>query len=65
MTIIENIGKKNIVANFLSRLIVYVDEGLVDDHFPHENIFFISIYTHWFSKIANLLTFGMIPPHLS
>ena len=53
------------VADFLSR--IQHDEGAkpVDDTFPDEHLFAVSIQTPWFADIANYLATGKLPNHLS
>ena len=53
------------VADFLSRLNNPGEEIPVDDHFPNEHLFFVSIESSWFADIANYLFTRKTPPHLS
>jgi len=43
LTILENPRKHNVVAIFLSRLTNIADNEFVDDNFPNDNPFSISI----------------------
>ena len=65
ITIVEKPGKENLVADFLSRLTHTDDNVPVDDTFPDEHLFVISIKTPWFADITNYLVTGKIPAHLS
>ena len=53
------------VADFLSRLTHTDDNVPVDDTFPDEHLFVVSIKTPWSADIANYLVTGKIPAHLS
>ena len=65
ITAVDLPGRENLVAYFLSR--IQHDEGAkpVDDHFPDENLFAVSVQTPWFADIANYLATGKLPNHLS
>ena len=65
ITIIDKPGKENLAADFLSRLTHNDDNVPVDDTFPDEHLFVVSIKTPWFADIANYLVTGKIPAHLS
>jgi hypothetical protein len=65
LTILDNPSKQNVVADFLSRLITPIEEGMIDDPFLNEYLFSISTQTHWFSDITNYLTTGKFPQHFS
>jgi hypothetical protein len=45
LTILDKPRKKNVVANFLSRLTIPTKEVMIDDHFPDEHLFSISTQT--------------------
>jgi hypothetical protein len=45
LTILDKLGKINVVAYFLSRLTNTTDNEVVDDNFPDEHLFAISIET--------------------
>lgn len=53
ITIIDRLGKDNIVANFLSRLIQTCDSAPINDDFQDEILFDISSYTPWYVDVAN------------
>ena len=66
LTIIEKPGKENVIAYFLSRMNFPIwEEGMVDDQFPNEHVFSISVLSPWFSDIANYLVSAQFPPNLS
>ena len=65
-TIIDNPGKENAVADFLSRVNFPAgEEGMVDDKMPYEHLFAISVFSPWFFDISNYLVSAQFPPHLS
>ena len=53
------------VAYFLSRIQHDDDVKPVDDTFPDEHLFAVSIQTPWFADITNYLATGKLPNHLS
>jgi len=66
LTIVNKLGKENVVADFLSRLdLLTGEEETVDDQMPDENMFAISVLSPWFADIANYLVSAQFPPHLS
>ena len=63
--VIDRPDRENLVAYFLSR-IQHVDGAKpVDDTFPDEHLFVVSIQTHWFTDITYYLATGKLPNHLS
>ena len=64
ITIIDKPGKENMVAYFLSRLTHNDDIVPVDDTFPDEHLFAVSIKIPCFVDIANYLVTGKVPSHL-
>jgi hypothetical protein len=58
-------GKDNVVAYFLSRIKNEDDAIPVDDSFPDEHLFSLSVNTPWFVDMENYLTTGKLPSHLS
>lgn len=47
LTIIDKLGKENVVAEFLSRVNLPAgEEGMVDDQMPNEHMFAISVLSH-------------------
>jgi hypothetical protein len=65
LTILDNPTKQNVVADFVSRLTIPNEEGMIDDRFPDGNLFSISTQTPWFVDIENYLTMGKFPQHFS
>jgi len=66
LTIVDKLGKENVVANFLSRLDLPAgEERVVDDQLPYEHLFSISVLSPWFVDIANYLVSAQFLPHLS
>ena len=65
ITIIDRPGKENIVPDFPSR--IQHEDGIkpIDDTFPDEHLFAVSVQIPWFTDIANYLAIGKIPNHLS
>ena len=63
--IIDWPGKENLVADFLS--CIQHEDGTkpVDDTFPDEHLFVVSVQTTWFADIANYLATRKLPNHLS
>ena len=65
ITIIDRPAKENLVTYFLSYIQHEDSTKPVDDTFPDEHLFFVSVQTPWFVDIANYLATGKIPIHLS
>jgi hypothetical protein len=65
INIIDRLGKDNLVADFLSRMIHLGDNAPVHDKFPDENFFAISTFTPWYADVANYLVTGKMPQKLS
>ena len=63
ITVIDQPGKENLVAYFLSRIQHEDGTKPVDDTFPDEHLFAVSVQTSWFVDIANYLATGKIPNH--
>jgi hypothetical protein len=55
ITIVDKLGKENVVADFLSRITNEGEAIPVEDTFPDEHIFTLSTNTPWFADIANYL----------
>ena len=64
ITFIDRPIKENVVVDFLSRLTNNIDNSLVEDSFPDEHFFAISVYSPWYADIANYLVVGKLPLHL-
>jgi hypothetical protein len=65
LTILDKPIKQNVVTYFLSRLTIPIEEGMIDDQFPDEHLFSISIQTPWLSDIENYLTTRKFPQQFS
>jgi len=64
-TIVDRTRKSNVVADFLSRLDNPREATPVNDDFPDEHLFAMSIDSPWFVDISNYLVTRKTPPHLS
>ena len=65
ITIIDKPGKENVVADFLSRFTNSDDSLPVEDSFPYEHLFVVSVHSPWYADVANYLDTRKIPTHLS
>jgi hypothetical protein len=65
ITIVDKLGKENVVADFLSRLHINDDNSPKNDSFPNEHFFVVSSHSPWYVDIANYLVARKVPPHLS
>jgi len=65
VTIVDKPNKANVVADFLSRILSEKEDVPVQDHFPDEQLFAISVHLPWFADIANYLARRKFPPHFS
>jgi hypothetical protein len=65
ITILDRPGRENVVAYFLS--IIHNEGELVhvNDNFPDDNLFAISIKFPWFADISNYLATGKLQQHIS
>ena len=63
ITIIDKLGKANVVADFLSWLQTLDDPAAIDDSFLDEHLFLLTTQNPWYADIANYLTIGRTPPH--
>ena len=63
ITIVDQPSREKLGSYFLSR--IQHDDGSkpVDDTFPNEHLFVVSIQTPWFAYIANYLAIGKLPNH--
>ena len=64
ITVLDRPRKENLVANFLSRINHEGDSIPVDDSFPDEDLFSISVNTRWFEDMENYLATRKLPTHL-
>lgn len=65
ITILDKLRRENVIVYFLSRLTNDRDVIPIEDVFPNEPLFALSINTSWFADIANYLAAGKLPKHLS
>ena len=65
ITILDKPGKDNVVVDFLSRLTIGDNCTHTKDYFPDEYIFSISTHSPCHADIANYLSTGKFPRHLS
>ena len=65
ITIIDRPGKENLVADFLSRINHGGETSPVKDDFPDEHLFALATKPPWYVDLANYLTTGKLPQHLS
>ena len=65
ITVIDRPGKENLVADFLSHIQHDSDTKPIDDTFPGEHLFAVSIQTPWFADIENYLATRKVPHHLT
>jgi hypothetical protein len=65
ITVLDRIGKENLVADFLSRIKNEDDDIPIDDNFPDEHLFSLSVNTLWFVDMENYLATKKLPSHLS
>jgi hypothetical protein len=65
ISILNKLGKDNVVVEFLSRLTSNENEPPVEDSFTDEHLFAVSTNSSWFTDIANYLVARILPRHLS
>eukprot|EP00253_Pinus_taeda_P030101 PITA_30101 len=65
ITVLDRPGKENQVADFLSRLQNQGEVVPIEDSFPDEHLFAISIINPWYADLANYLSTGRTPPHFT
>jgi hypothetical protein len=63
--VLDQPGKDNVVADFLSRIKNEDDDISVDDSFQDENLFSLFVNTPWFADMENYLATRKLPSHLS
>ena len=61
----DRLGKTNVVADFISRIINNEEPQPMDDAFTDEHLFAISTNVPWFADVANYLVAGKIPKHMT
>lgn len=65
ITIKDRPGKENHVADFISRMPKPMDAAEVEDQFPDEHLFFVTVRTPWYADVANYLGVRKLPKHLT
>jgi hypothetical protein len=65
ITILDQPGKENLVANFISCIKHEGDDIPADDSFPDEHLISLSINTPWFVDMENYLATRKLPTHFS
>ena len=65
ITIIDRPEKENLVADFLSRINHGGETSPMKDDFPNEHLFALATKPPWYADLANYLTTGKLPQHLS
>ena len=65
INIIDKLIKGNIVTYFLSRINRGGEMSPVNDDFPDEHVFSLATKPPWYAYLANYLTTGKLPQHLS
>ena len=64
----DKIGKDNVIADHLSRLEKLIDDerGIgIEENFPNEQLFQVSVQVPWYADIVNFLACGIMPPEIS
>ena len=61
----DRLGKENPVADFLSSMPETDDSVAVEDQFPDEHLFVVTMKTPWYEDVANYLAVGKLPKHLT
>jgi hypothetical protein len=64
ITVLDRPRKDNVVAEFVSRIKNEDDDIPIDDIFPNEHLFSLSVNTPWFADMANYLATRKLPSHL-
>ena len=65
ITIKDGPGNENLVADFLSRVPMTDDLVAVENQFPDEHLFAVTMKTSWYADVANYLAVGKLPKHLT
>ena len=65
ITVLDRPGKDNVVADFISRINNEDDDIPIDDSFPDDHLFSLSVNTPWFVDMENYLATRKLPSHLS
>eukprot|EP00253_Pinus_taeda_P014993 PITA_14993 len=65
ITIKDRPSKENPVADFLLRIPKSIETAAVEDQFPDEHLFDVTVRTPWYADVANYLAVGKLPKHLT
>jgi hypothetical protein len=65
ITVLDRPGKENLVDDFILRITNEDDDIPIDDSFPDEHIFSLSVNIPWFADMENYLDTRKLAPHLS
>jgi len=66
LSIVDKLGKENVVADFLYGIdLLACEKGMMDDQIPDEHLFSISVLSPQFADIASYLVSAQFLPHLS
>ena len=65
VTIIDRLGKENLVAEFLSRINHGGEMSPMNNDFPYEHLFALATNPPWYAYLTNYLTTKKLPRHLS
>jgi hypothetical protein len=63
--VLDQPGKDNVVDDFISRIKNEDDDIPIDDSFPDEHLFSLSVNTPWFADMENYLATRKLPSHFS
>ena len=64
----DNKGSGNVIADHLSRIenpTKNETRSEIEENFPNEQFFLVSVQIPWYVDIVNYLTCGIIPPEFS
>lgn len=65
ITIKDQPGKENHVADLLSQILKPANAAAVEDQFPDEHLFVVTARTPCYADVANYLAIGKLPKHLT
>jgi hypothetical protein len=65
ITILDRLGKENVVIEFIYRINNEGELVPINDNFPDEHLFAISTKSHWFVVIVKYLAIRKLPQRIS
>ena len=68
MEIKDKKGSDNVIADHISRLEKPMEDergNEIEENFPDEQFFQVSVQIQWYANIVNFLACGIMPPELS